>query len=59
MEQHRAENTATVEIYRKVNPMISCDALPTSIDETIPLDGGFESGTYTILVNDYTVNITL
>jgi inhibitor of cysteine peptidase len=59
MAQRRAGNTVTVEIYRLVNPMVMCNAKPTPIDETIPLEGGFEGGEYTIRVNDYVFNITI
>jgi hypothetical protein len=57
--QHRDGNTVTVEIFREVPPNAICPMILRSYNETIALEGGFESGTYTIHVNDYTLEVVI
>ncbi len=48
-----------MEIYTLVNPAIMCPEMLIRLDEYIPLQGGFEYGTYIIQVNDYTFRYSL
>ena len=59
VEQRREGNTVYVEIYRLHNPAMMCPFALLQYHDTITLEGGFESGSYTIHVNDYVVNVTL
>ncbi len=58
-EQQRAENTVTLEIYRLGDPAMMCAAMLIPYRETIKLDGSFEPGTYTIIVNDHTLEVEI
>jgi hypothetical protein len=59
VEQVRDGNTVTVHIYRQVPQDSICPMMIVGYDATIALEGGFESGSYTINVNDQTVNVDL
>jgi hypothetical protein len=59
IEWWRAESRVRVEIYVLVNPAILCPEMLVPLDEYIPLEDPFESGRYTITVNDYTLHLTL
>jgi hypothetical protein len=59
VEQGRDGSTVTVSIYRELDLRVMCPQVITPYVETIPLDGGFESGSYTIQVNDYTLTLEL
>ncbi len=55
ISQQRAGNTVTVTILTTREPNAMCAQMITPFDQTIPLDGDFPPGTYTLKVNDYTV----
>jgi hypothetical protein len=38
---------------------VMCPMILLEYNETIPLDGSFEPGTYTIHVNDFTLEVTV
>jgi hypothetical protein len=59
VEQQRAENTVNVHIYREVPADVMCPMVIIPYEETVVLDGGFEFGTFTIQVNEFTVEIDL
>jgi len=59
VEQARDDSTVTVKIFRVLPPDILCTMQLVPYDETISLEGGFESGTYTIDVNGTIVELTL
>jgi len=59
VEQERSENTVKVEIYRLGDPTMMCAAVLIPYRESIKLDGGFDPGTYTIIVNDYTLEVEI
>jgi hypothetical protein len=59
VEQSREENTVTVEIYRLGDPAMMCAAVLIPYRETIMLDGGFEPGTFTITINDFTLEVEI
>jgi inhibitor of cysteine peptidase len=59
VEQRREGNEVFVDIYRDVPLAVMCPAMLVGYEETIHLDGGFESGTYTIHVNDQTIEVTI
>jgi hypothetical protein len=59
VDQWREGNDVFVEIYREIPQDMFCPEMIVTYDAMIPLEGGFESGTYTIHVNDYEVEITL
>lgn len=59
VRQQRDGNTITVEIFREVPPNAICPMILLPYNETIALEGGFESGTYTIHVNDYTLEVVI
>lgn len=59
VEQRREGNQVFVEIYRDVPLAVMCPAMLLEYNETIHLEGGFESGTYTIYVNDQTIEVTI
>jgi hypothetical protein len=59
IEQRREENVVTVEIYRLGDPAMMCAAVLIPYRERIMLDGGFEFGTYTIIVNDYILEVKI
>ncbi|HLU08157.1 MAG TPA: hypothetical protein VK003_00685 [Oceanobacillus sp.] len=59
VEQRREGSEVFVEIYRDVPLAVMCPAMLVGYEATIHLDGGFESGTYTIHVNDQTIEVTI
>ena len=59
VEQTRDGNTVTVKIYRILPPDIMCTMQLVPYDENIKLDGGFESGEYTIDVNGMVVSVKI
>ncbi|MCI0710675.1 MAG: hypothetical protein L0154_10990 [Chloroflexi bacterium] len=60
VEQRREGNEIIVEVYRNVPIAATCIQLIVDYNQNIPLEGEFTSGeSYTIIVNDFTVNVTL
>lgn len=59
VEQQRDGNTVTVALYRLKAADMLCPDVMQPFEQTVRLEGGFESGTYTIRVNDFTTTITL
>jgi hypothetical protein len=59
VEQVRDGNTVTVHIYREMPQDAICPMMIVGYEETIALEGGFENGSFTIHVNDQTVNVEL
>ncbi len=59
VEQHRDGNVITVSIYREVPANAICPMMLRPYNETIALEGAFESGTYTVHVNDYTLEVVI
>ncbi|MCC6804738.1 MAG: hypothetical protein IT319_17780 [Anaerolineae bacterium] len=59
VSQRREGNTVYVDIYRDLPQSVMCPAILREYSESIHLDGFFESGTYTIRVNDFTLEVTV
>lgn len=59
VEQRREGNTVTLDIYRTMPMGVMCPMIVLPYNESIHLDGSFESGTYTIRVNDFTLEVTV
>ncbi len=59
IEQQRDGNVVDVDIFRVMVSRMPCPAVLPPFDLTIPLEGGFESGTYTIIVNEYVLTLEL
>jgi hypothetical protein len=59
VEQTREGNTVTVEIYRDMPVAAACPMMVVPYNDSIKLDGVFEPGTYTIHVNNYTLEVTV
>lgn len=59
VEQRREGNEVFVEIYRDVPLAVMCPAMLVAYEGAVHLDGGFESGTYLIHVNDQTIEVTI
>jgi hypothetical protein len=57
--QNRSGNTVTVEIFRELPPDIMCPMMLVGYDQNIKLDGSFESGTYSIIVNGVSTTVTI
>lgn len=57
VQQTRAGNTVTVKIYRVVPVDVMCTMELNPYNETITLDGTFESGDYTVDVNGTVVQV--
>lgn len=57
--QRREGNEVFVEIYRELSAAMTCPAGTVPYEAKIPLEGGFESGTYTIHVNDVIKTVTI
>ena len=53
------ENTITVNIYREIPGEVFCPMVIQPYSETIVLNGTFESGQYTIVVNDQVIEVEL
>lgn len=59
IEQSRAGNTVTVDVYRVMTSRMPCSDVVQPFERDIKLDGGFESGVYTIRVNEYVLPLEL
>jgi inhibitor of cysteine peptidase len=59
VEQQREGNTVTVQIYRDMPLAVMCAAVLIPYEATIPLEGGFEPGSYTFSINDFVIEKTL
>jgi inhibitor of cysteine peptidase len=59
VEQRREGNEVFVDVYREMSAAMACPAVIQPYEAKIPLEGGFESGTYTIHVNDFVKEITI
>jgi hypothetical protein len=57
--QGRAGNTITVEIYREIPADTFCPMILQPYEDTIPIDGTFEPGSYVFIVNGFVVEQTL
>ena len=57
--QSRDGSTVIVQVYRTMLPGAICPQVIQSYEASIKLEGGYESGDYTIRVNDFIVEITL
>jgi hypothetical protein len=57
IDQWRDGNEIFVSIYRETATV--AQAAPNPYDETVPLDGRFEAGSYTVHVNDTTIEIAI
>jgi len=57
--QHREGNRIRVRVFRELPLAAMCPMILVPYEATIPLEGGFESGTYTISVNDVTIEVTV
>lgn len=57
--QVREGNTITVNIFRELPPGVMCTMQVIEYQSTIKLDGTFDPGTYTIIVNNQTVSVTI
>jgi hypothetical protein len=57
IDQWRDGNEIFVSIYRDASP--SRLAAPNPYEETLPLDGAFEAGSYMVHVNDYQFEIAI
>lgn len=55
VEQRREGNTVTVEIYREMSIAMICAAVLVPYEDTIQLEGGFDSGSYTFHINDFVI----
>lgn len=58
VDQRQEDNTIYVDIFRELPSDTACPAVIVPYDETIRL-GSFEPGTYTIIVNDFEVTVTI
>lgn len=59
VDQSRAGNTITVEIYRVLPPDVMCPMVIQPYQDSIPLAGPFDvSTTYTVIVNGVTVEVS-
>ncbi len=59
VEQRREGNAVYVEIFRDLPPDMICPEIIVKYEDTIALEGGFESGAYTINVNGFVVTVEL
>jgi inhibitor of cysteine peptidase len=59
VEQQRDGNAVTVHVYREVPADVMCPMMLVSYEDTIVLDGSFESGTAHIKVNEFIVDVDL
>ena len=59
IQQSRSENTVIVNIYREIPAETFCPMMIQNYSETISLDDSFESGQYTIIVNDQVIDLDL
>ncbi len=59
VEQRREGSTVYVQIYREVPLDMICTMQLVPYNDTIRLDGSFESGVYQITINGTVVNVNL
>lgn len=59
VRQTREGSRITVEIFRRVPIAVMCTMNIPPYEEVIPLDGGFEPGTYQIDVNGTIIEVTI
>jgi len=59
IEQMRDGDSVRVKLFHVIEPDTACQAGPQPFTYSFMLDGGFESGTYTIHINDVTKVIEL
>ena len=59
IEQQGEGNNINVHIYREVPTDVMCAMMLAPYEDTIVLEGGFESKIVTIKVNEFTVNVDL
>jgi len=59
VNQTRDGNTITLEIYREVPADMMCPMMLNPYEATITLDGTFDSGSYTISVNDVNQSVDI
>jgi len=59
IDQERDGDTVTLTIYRNVPADVMCPMMLNPYEATIPLDGTFESGSYTITVNGVSQSIDI
>lgn len=59
VDQSRSGNTITLEIYREVPSDMMCPMMLNPYEATITLDGTFNSGSYTISVNDVNQSVDI
>lgn len=59
VEQRREGNVVYVEIFREVPLSMICTMQLVPYNETIALEGGFESGAYRITINGFEVEVNL
>lgn len=59
VSQTRSGNQVNVQIYRTMPLAAMCPAMILPYEAAVPLDGGFETGTYTIDVNGYVITVTV
>lgn len=59
VQQQREGNRVFVRIFRQVPPDVMCPMNIVFYEATIPLEGGFESGTYTIDVNGVIIEVQI
>lgn len=57
--QHREGNQVRVEVFRALPLDTMCPMVLVPYEATIPLEGGFESGAYTIDVNGVVIEVTV
>jgi hypothetical protein len=57
--QQRNGSTITLDVYHEVPSGVMCPAIFKEYHDSVHLDGTFESGTYTIVVNGYTTQVTI
>ena len=59
VEQQRDGNHVSVRLYRELPGDVMCPMVIVPFEETIKLEGGFETGTYTIDVNGFVTEVTI
>lgn len=55
IEQRQEGNTLYVDIFRQMPADVMCPMIAKLYEAEIPLEGTFDQGTYTIIVNNVTV----
>lgn len=59
VSQQRDGNQVTVQITQELPADTMCPMILLPLDTNVPLDGGFEPGTYTITVNGVSIDVTI